>query len=323
MNYRIAWYAARVNEGALMRAFVLFVTVLAACSSDTTGDDPVVTTTLAFEVTSSDVVLQPGEETTKCFYFHTTNTEAVQVAKWVSDMTMGSHHMIAFSSLNTQPADGTVDDCDGADAPVPIFGTQVPHEELDFPDDDGFGLPLAQTIMPNTAGFLQMHYLNTTDEPLTAHVTLSAYGLPAGTEFTRTDLFATYNNDIAIPPGATNYKVSATCDVFDKKFWQMSSHSHKQSIATAIFDGTTPVFTSTNWEHPGAERWDVPTFYQFQGTSITWECTYDNTGDNATRIVTSGQSARTNEMCMATGYYFPAVGPRGCIMNNGACQCLL
>jgi hypothetical protein len=305
-----------------MRAFVLLVTVLAACSSDTT-DDPAVTTTLAFEVKSSDLVLQPGEETTKCFYFHTTNTEEVQVAKWVSDMTPGSHHMIAFSSLGSQPADGTVDNCDGADIPVPIFGTQVAHEELVFPTDDGFGKPLAQTIAPNTAGYLQMHYLNTTDEPLTVHVTLAGYSLPAGVEFTKTDLFATYNNDIAIPPGATNYKVSATCEMpFDKKFWQMSSHSHKQSIATLVADGTTPVFQSTDWEHPGAERWENPTFYQFQAPTITWECTYNNTGDNATRTVRAGQSAATNEMCMATGYYFPANGPHGCFMNDGQCQCL-
>lgn len=306
-----------------MRAFVLFVTVLAACTSDTTDDKPTVTTTLAFEVKSGDVVLQPGEETTKCFYFHTTNTEEVQVAKWVSDMTPGSHHMIAFSSLGTQPADGTVDDCDGADAPVPFFGTQVPHEELVFPTDDGSGKPLAQTIAANTAGFFQMHYLNTTDEPMTVNVTLSAYGLPTGTEFTRTDLFATYNNDISIPPGATNYKVSATCEMFDKKFWQMSSHAHKQAIGTTVLDGTTPVFNSTDWEHPGSKRWENPTFYQFQAPTITWECTYNNTGDNATRTVRSGQSAQTNEMCMATGYYFPAVGPRGCIMSDGACQCLL
>lgn len=210
------------------------------------------------------------------------------------------------------------DDCDTADIPVPFFGTQVPHEELVFPTDDGFGKPLAQTIQANTAGFLQMHYLNTTDEPTTVNVTLSAHALPAGTEFTRTDLYATYNNDIAIPPAATNYKVSATCEIFDKKFWQMSSHAHKQAISTTILDGTTPVFTSTDWEHPGSERWVAPTFYQFQATTVTWECVYNNTGDNATRTVRSGQSAQTNEMCMATGYYFPATGPRGCIMNDGA-----
>jgi hypothetical protein len=41
-----------------MRPFVLLVIFLAACSSDT-ADGPGVTTTLAFEVKSSDIVLQP------------------------------------------------------------------------------------------------------------------------------------------------------------------------------------------------------------------------------------------------------------------------
>ena len=279
--------------------------------------------TLAFTITSADFMLQPGQETTKCFYFHTPNTAEVVVNKWVSDMTPGSHHMIVFSNLTTQPADGTIDNCEGAGTPLPLYGAQIPHAELDFPADDGFGKPLAQLIEPNTTGYFQMHYLNTTDGVLPVHVSLSAYGLPTGTEFTRTDLFATYNNDISIPPGATNYKVSATCEVFDKKFWQMSSHSHKQSIETDVIDGTSAVFTSTDWEHPGEKRWDVPTYYQFQNPTITWSCTYNNTGDNATRTVTSGSSAQTNEMCMATGYYFPAVGPRGCVMDGGQCQCIL
>jgi hypothetical protein len=288
------------------------------------GDDSLPESKLAFTVTSTDLMLQPGEETTKCFYFHTPNTEQAIVNRWVSDMTPGSHHMIVFASLDgMQPPDGTLDDCSGGNVPVPMFGTQISHEELDMPDDDGFGLPLAQVVEPNTAAYFQMHYLNSTDEPLPVHVQLSAYALPATTTYTRTDLFATYNADISIAPGATNVEVTATCDVFDKKFWQMSSHSHKQSKHTEVKDGANMVFNSSDWEHPGAKTWQAPTFYQFQGTSITWSCTYDNTGDNANRTVTDGQSAQTNEMCMATGYYFPAVGARGCVMSGGQCRCLL
>jgi hypothetical protein len=307
-----------------MRSFLpLFVLALApiGCGTDNAAPPP---STLAFTMTSTDLTLQPGEETTKCFYAHTPNTAQVEINKWVSDMTPGSHHMIVFSSLGTQPPDGTIDDCSGANVPVPVYGTQIPHEELAFPTDDGFGKPLAQFIDPNTALYFQMHYLNTTDGPLQVHVSLSAYALPPATDVTRTDLFATYNQDIAIPPMATNYVVTATCEVFDKKFWQMSSHSHKQSVATAVKDGDNTVFASTDWEHPGSQRWDSKTgFYQFKTPSITWSCTYNNTGDNANRTVKSGLSAQTNEMCMATGYYFPAVGARGCFMSGGQCRCLL
>ncbi|HEY5935744.1 MAG TPA: hypothetical protein VIU61_13945, partial [Kofleriaceae bacterium] len=288
---------------------------------------------LAFTITSSDLTLQPGEETTKCFYFHTPHTEDVVVSKWVSDMTPGSHHMIAYQNLSgQQPADGTIDDCPVgggtgtggiASIGLPTYLTQLPHDEVVFPSDDGAGKPLAQIIPAATAGYLQMHYFNTSDAPLTAHVTLSAYGLPSATEFTRTDVFVTFNADIAIPPHAEDFVVSATCDIADKKFWQMSTHAHKQAVQTTVKDGAELLFTSDNWEHPGEALWDGPTFYRFQQPQITWECTYDNTGTNADTTIVAGQSARTNEMCMAVGYQFPAVGPRGCIKRDGQCRCLL
>jgi hypothetical protein len=301
-------------------AVVLLVSCLvplAACGAD---EGP--QSTAAFKITSSDITLQPGEETTKCFYFHTPNTAAVQINKWVSDMTPGSHHLIAFTNLGTQPADGVVDDCESSDLAAPVYGSQLAHEEMQFPMNDGFGKPLAQQIEPGTAGYLQMHYINKSDEVLVAHVDVEAYALPGGTEFTRTDAFVAYNRDIAIPPNATNFKVSATCEIFDKKFWQVSTHAHQQAAGTRIVDGASEVFTSDDWEHPGTREWRDPEFFQF-GTQITWECTYNNTGENASRTVYSGQSARTNEMCVATGYFFPAVGPRGCFKSGGTCDCVL
>lgn len=277
----------------------------------------------AFKVTSTDITLQPGEEVTKCFYFHTPNTENVKVTKWVSDLTPGSHHMIFFSNLGgNQPPDGTIDDCQDAGTPLPLFGTQIEHEELAFPTDDA-GVQLAQIVTPNTAGYFQMHYLNATDAELTAHVELSAFPLPEGETFTRTDLFGTYNADIEIPPNATDVTVSATCGVVDGKFWHLTTHSHKQSATTRILDGATELLTSDDWEHPAVAEFAAPDFHQFTGGTLTWECTYNNTGSNAANTVVDGQSAETNEMCMAIGYYFPAVGPRGCIFAGGQCQCLL
>lgn len=307
-----------------MRAMYGLILVTAiGCGSDNSLPE----SKLAFTIQSSDLTLQPGQEITKCFYFHTPNADDAVVNKWVSDMTPGSHHMIVFTSLTAsmQPADGTIDDCSGGGGiPLPLYGAQTPHQEVVMPTDDGMGLPLAQLIPANTPGYIQMHYLNTGDEVLTVHVALSAYALPATTMYTRTDMFATYNADISIPPNAMGYTVTATCDVFDKKFWQMSSHSHKQSVATAVLDGSNMVFSSTDWEHPGERTWDLSAgYYQFQNPSITWSCTYDNTGTNASRTITDGQSAQTNEMCMATGYYFPANGAKGCIMSGGKCTCLL
>lgn len=300
--------------------FLVPATLFLGCASDSSTEPE---DTLAFKVVSADVTIMPGEETTKCFYFHTPNTEILHVHKWVSSMTPGSHHMIYFSQLGgTQPPDGTVDDCDAAGQPLPVYAAQTAENAVDFPTDD-VGVQLAQVVVPNAAGYFQMHYVNAGDTPLNAHVTLEAYALPVEQTFTRTDLFGTYNADIAIPPHATNFKVSATCDVVPgAKFWSMSTHAHKQAAATEVREGTQMLFQSKDWEHPGSTEWRAPDFFEFK-SQMTWECTYDNTGTNADRTITDGQSARTNEMCMATGYYFPAAGPRGCVRSGGQCQCVL
>jgi hypothetical protein len=318
-----------------MRSWLLLV-VIGACTSSSSGskNGP------AFEVTSTDLTLAPGEETTKCFYFHTSNTTVVAINKWVSDLTPGSHHMIFYQTLGgTPPPDGTIDDCGGGgggtggtNIPLPVYLTQIAHQEADFPTDDGTGFPLAQEIQPNTAGFLQMHYLNTTDQPLTAHVSLQAYALAEAKGFTHTDPFVTYNADISIAPHAVGQTVTATCpsptqtsqltQFKSYQFWSMSTHSHKQTVMDDVKDGQTMVLQTTDWEHPTVQRWDAPTFYTFTG-GVTWECTYTNDGANANNTIVSGSSAATNEMCMAAGYYFPSAGPRGCFMSNGSCDCFL
>lgn len=314
---------ARPDTLPAMRIGMLCLPLVLACGTDTPTQPPI-DNEPAFEVTSKPLTLQPNEERTVCFYFHTPNDEPIEVRKWVSDMTPGSHHMIYFNNLGSQPADGTIDDCDASNAiPLPMYASQIPHEELVFPLDDGAGQPLAQEVSAGTAGFLQMHYLNTTAEPLTVSVTIQAFAHPDNTKVTHTDLFATYNNDIVIPPMATNLTVSATCDAVTGRFWSMSTHSHKQATKTAVIDATTMVFDSEDWEHPGMKRFDAPTFFEFASREVTWECTYTNLGDNKDRTIRAGQSARTDEMCMATGYYFPATGPKGCFIDGGQCTCLL
>ena len=299
----------------------------AAGDDDGGGDESLTEKDPAFTIESNELTVMPGEEFTKCFYFTTPNTDKVVVHKWESVMTPGSHHMIMFRSISgNQPADGTIDDCNG-DVAIPIYGTQVPHEEILFPDDDGNGQPLAQELF-QTKGYFQMHYFNSGEEPVQAKVTVSAYALiPELAEhvssYTKTDLVATYNNDIAIPPHAMDLNVKATCPApADAQIWQVSTHSHKQSMTTKISDGNEMVFESSDWEHPGDRRWSAPDFHTFKSGQMTWECTYTNLGDNQDRTVRAGSSAKTDEMCMMTGYYFPASGPRGCFMNNGSCTCL-
>jgi hypothetical protein len=276
----------------------------------------------AFTITSPDVMLQPSQEVTYCYYFHTPNTSALAINKWVSDMTPGSHHMIFFAGGNHADGLDTTNSCgfggsiSGSAQSQWVFASQTPHGEEDLPADDGTGKPLAQNIAANTAGAFQMHYLNTTDNVLTVHVQLKAYALPAGTTYTQTDAYVTYNNSINIPPNAVNHVESASCPAPSGKFWQLSTHAHKQMVGAEVKDGTSVIDTTTDWEHPTVTVWNATPFYTFSSGSVSWDCTYDNTGSNAANTVVSGTSAQTNEMCMATGYYFPSTGAKGCLYDT-------
>lgn len=301
--------------------------LVAACGADS-PDNP-----LAFSVQSADVTVLPNEELTKCFYFHTTNTKPIAVNKWVADMTPGSHHMIFFVGGPEHEEGLSGDDCSfspdkGANQPSWVFASQSSHSEQLLPDDDGEGKPLAQVIPPNSIGALQMHYFNSGSTPLTAHVNLEAHALSESVKFTPTAPYVTYNFDIKIAPHQIGATATATCDAPAGKFWQMSTHAHKQAVKTAVMDGQSMMFESTDWEHPGVALWDSTPFFTPTSGKISWTCTYNNIGDNADSTVVDGASAATNEMCMAVGYTFPASKLTICAANSeftggpGTCGCL-
>jgi hypothetical protein len=286
---------------------------------------------LAFEVTSGDITLTPGEQVTYCWYFHTSNTTTQLVNKWVSNMTQGSHHLILFLGGDTH-ADGldTTNSCglggasSASNPPIWVYSSQQLTQTEDLPDNDGTGKPLAQPIPANSEAAIQMHYINETDNTITAHIQVQAYALPANTtSYTRTDAYITYNNMISIPPGAVAPQAGAvwtgTCPVSSGvKFWTMSTHSHQQSVETQVMDGSAMIFQSTNWSDPGAVLWDSDPFYTFSN-DLTWTCSYNNTGPNANMTVVAGPSAATNEMCMAVGYYFPSTGPTFGLWDDSQC----
>jgi hypothetical protein len=292
----------------------------------------------AFDITSSDITLTPGQQVVYCYYFKTPNTTPLAIHKWVSDMTPGSHHMIFFAGGASHP-DGldTSGNCGfsigtgGGSAPAWTFSSQTPHAEMDLPTDDGGGKPLAQVIPANTQGVFQMHYLNSSDSTLTAHVELKAYALPDSTAYTQTDAYVTYNQDLAIPPHAnamasppTSGSVwTATCPgPAGGKFWMGSTHTHKQGVEVDVLDGSSMVYTTTDWEHPVTKHWDSTPFYTFASGKVTWTCKYVNLGDNANMTLVAANDALHAEMCMMSGYYFPSTGPKFEVQYGGSCYSL-
>jgi len=313
-------------------AFALVLAIaLGACGStgpgggdddDTTtppdGDVPAVPPDI--KLVSPDISIDPGQEVTYCWYFRTPNTKPLAIKHWASTMTPGSHHLILFTTQTDAMPEGTVSTVNcGSGGVVPAvwtYSAQTPTADLQLPANDGAGKPVAMEIAAHTPGFIQMHYNNRTDSVIKAHVEVTANALGEGVAYTRTAAFVTYNASINIPAGAVGDVESMTCSVpATSKFWMMSTHAHKQAVHTAVKNGGTNgaiVFQSDDWEHPGAARWDTAPFFSFSNGKLTYECTYNNT-TNSTII--TGDSAQTDEMCMASGYFFPATRPVFCYNN--------
>jgi len=301
-------------------------------AADGMGDDapptpdapPVDPPARGFQLVSPDVEILPGQEITYCYYFRTPNTEPMAINKWTSVMTPGSHHLILFTTGTTDkmpPGTVSASNCGFGGSASSIqstswtYSAQTPTAELVLPADDGAGKAVAMDIPANTAGFVQMHYFNATDQVINAHVTINAEALPANTAFTKTAAYVTYNASISIPPNAVGDLESQTCDVpAGAKFWLMSTHAHKQAVKTEVLDGTTMAMSSTDWEHPIPATWMASPFFTFASGKATYRCTYNNP---TARTIESGDSAATDEMCMASGYYFladnTATRPRICV----------
>jgi hypothetical protein len=328
-----------------MRSSIGFVLVsaLAACGNSgsshnntdgsNNGGDGGNTAGLAFDITSTDITLNPGDQFTYCYYFKTPNTTPVAINKWVGDMTAGSHHMIFFAG-GPSHADGLdmSGNCGfsiGGGAPAQWeFAMSSTHYELDLPADDGTGKPLAQIIQPGTQGAFQMHYLNAGDSALTVHVELKAYALDVGAPFTQTDAYVTYNQDLAIPPHAdamaspptTGSIWTATCPVpAGAKFWQGSTHAHMQEVEADVLDGSNMVYMTNDWAHPQVKLWETAPFYSFASGHVTWTCKYVNNGINMNNTLTAANDALHAEMCMMTSYYFPSTGSHFNVQYNGNC----
>ena len=294
----------------------------AACSSDGSGggggagdDDDTVDAgdppppADGFRITTPDITIMPGEEVTYCYYTSIETTREMGVKRWSSTMTAGSHHLILFFTDGDAPPDGTITrDCDGGGGgggSYWAYSAQSAQSQIAMPSGIGMKVPVRQKV------YVQMHYLNLGEAPLAAHAVIDADAYAAAETYTPAAAFVTYRAGFTIGGNATG-ETGGSCAVPPgSKFFLMSTHVHKRGTLTRVTDGTTMVFESTDWEHPGSQRWMAEPFFQFASNKLTYHCEYDNRGNP--NPVREGSSAATNEMCMAVGYFFPATTPKFCV----------
>jgi Copper type II ascorbate-dependent monooxygenase, C-terminal domain len=270
---------------------------------------------IQFSTVAKAYAVQPNQEIFPNFCV--TVPKDIQVGGFQSWMSEGSsHHFILYKG-----ATGGGSTC-SLGANNWMYASSTPGQVVteNWPANVGLSVPNGTQLI------LNMHFIN--PGTTVSYPQIKVNLLFAKNVMYQAGTMVSFNTQINIP-GATSagpgtQTVSGTCSApAGAKFFTMSTHTHKHATAAwidfihagstteIVHTGSTSTYpadqepgSGTDWEHPGVGLWTAPNFLTIQsGDSFTYHCSYSNT---ATTSVTVGETAASNEMCMAIGYYFPA-----------------
>jgi hypothetical protein len=235
-----------------------------------------------------------GEEVYKCQNFaNPFGGGDVDVQTFESHMAMGSHHMLLFYKNGV--TDGALEDCSGLEFAATPYSTQLPDDELSFPDG-------VAARIPSTTGLrVQSHYLNTTGSPINAHVVVTFHFATPGTVTQHAGVLFVVDPNLSVPAQSTKV-ISKDCAIpLDMNLIKAGSHMHKHGtdfVATAA--GQT-IFHTTTWDDPAPAKFDPPVALH-AGDPLHFACTFKNDGATPLKF---GESASTDEMCIFVGSFYP------------------
>jgi hypothetical protein len=150
---------------------------------------------------------------------------------------------------------------------------------------------------------MQVHYLNTTTEPIKAYVATTLHAeRPEDIDMYASYLFIN-TLSISVPPQSPG-SAQASCGVpRDVQLLSASSHMHQFGVHfnARTSDGQL-VYETEQWAEPNPWYYDPPLPLS-AWSSVDIRCEYENTTDST---LTFGESAATNEMCILSGVYYPA-----------------
>ena len=271
---------------------------------------------MQFQTPDMAYSVAPGQEIFPNFCVTVPST--IQVGGFQSWMSIGSSHHFILYKGGTAPAGGACT----LGANTWIYASSTPGQVITENMPANVGLQIASS----TQLILNMHFINTGSTTLYPKIKVNL--LFAKNVMYQAGTMVSFNSQINVPAataaGPGTQTVSGTCTApTGAKFFTMSTHTHKHATAAwvdyvhagttteVVHTGTTSTYptdqeqgSGLDWEHPGVGLWTSPNFLTVAaGDTFTYHCSYSNT---ASTSVTVGETAASNEMCMAIGYYFPA-----------------
>lgn len=278
-----------------------------SCTPGTDLAPPASADGFQFVLQSGQVTIQPNTEAYYCYYKTIPGNASIEVGAFQSWMSTGaSHHFITYEASAAGTPDGTLEQCAGV-AGKWVYATSVSGQVIELKMPDTVGL----TMSAGTQLVLNMHFVNPNSTPVSPVLKLNV--LYAKNVQYQAATMVSFNAGIDVPPataaGPGTQTVSGTCTApVGSKFFAITSHTHKHATVTKVnyVSGgqVQNVVDTTDWESPDVGLFYAPDFLTVKaGDSFTYSCSYSNTTSSPVLV---GETAASNEMCMAIGYYFPA-----------------
>jgi hypothetical protein len=246
-------------------------------------------------MTMDSFTVPAGGEVFKCQNFaNPFGGGDAEVALYESHMTPGSHHMLLFFQDNAQ--NGSLETCSGVEFHQTAYATQTPNGSSGFPAG-------VAAIVPASSGFrFQSHYINTSRSPITAQVQVKMHLAKPGTVTSHAGVFFFSNELFLLQPNGQPTDVAENCKIpYNMNVIAASSHMHKHAVNFVATDGQQQLYTTTEWDEPQPVKFS-PAMPLAKGSTVNFRCTFVNNTDS---VITFGESADTNEMCIFTGTFYP------------------
>lgn len=285
-----------------------------AGSGGSAGSNNLPPDTKSYALEFGPITVESGKENTQCVVKRLGNAGPIHIGSIKNDLGTASHHLIVYRVSDTEeklepfdcdPFTDTLDATKGSTLMI----SQKKEDLLQLPAGVGY------TLDPNQMIRLEMHYINTTANPVELKGT-STFTELADADFKEEANFLFIGSpDIKIPAhskqtlGPIFFQLPD--EYADAKFFAMTGHEHKMgtnvtvNLSTSKEDPGTPLYDVPNWQ------WSEPATVQFQtpvtvpqGGGFTFTCEWNNTSDQQIKF---GESAN-QEMCFFWAYYYPSKG---------------
>jgi hypothetical protein len=245
----------------------------------------------------------------KCQYVQLPAGADVNVDGFAHQYTAGSHHFLLYRTTLTSIPSGMTGqyDCTNGDEPIwqnatgIAYGAQTPSGAYTFPAGVAATLPAGGVLIMNT------HFLNATANPIDTTVQMGLDTTTADKVHTQGGFFIFYDPFIDVPAMSVGHSGGRCSVPQDVNVLMAFTHYHYRGTGMEVWldpNATTkttmpPFYKTSDWQHPtdftGPMTWPAASEVRFQ-------CDYDNTD---TTEVLQGPNAKTSEMCVLAGLYYP------------------